>query len=315
MTKIRLFLFASYDRDAIIDDYVIYYLAELSKLGDIIFVTDNDNSDAQAKKVKPYTIHQIIGKHGEYDFGSYKRAYFWARDNDLLSKYDWVYLVNDSAYGPTSDLKPIVEKLENSGSDAVGMFMLDYSRPHIQSWFVGLSSSIFLSDWFNEFMKSVKHENHKDLIIEKYEIGLSELIKKHGHKLNPLVKYRLNWPYLNPIWVLNHGVPFVKKAAFYNNDSNFIGSIKNIIGSIKCTNKKLAELIENNLTRTVDPEVIRNFKNRRFQYVFFDLINKSFLSIRGRYKKNGNYRFLIRLFHLPIFYISIPKSIAFKRNK
>ena len=38
----RLFLFAGYDKDGIIDDALIYYLSELSKYGDIIVYIDND---------------------------------------------------------------------------------------------------------------------------------------------------------------------------------------------------------------------------------------------------------------------------------
>ena len=38
MANKRLFLFAGFDRDNIVDDTLIYYIQALSKLGDIIFV-------------------------------------------------------------------------------------------------------------------------------------------------------------------------------------------------------------------------------------------------------------------------------------
>ncbi len=309
MKSKRLFLFASYDRDAIIDDYVIYYLAELSKLGDIIFVTDNDNSDAEIARVKPYTIHQIIGKHGEYDFGSYKRAYVWARDNDLLSKYDWVYLVNDSAYGPTSDLKPIVEKLENSGSDAVGLFYHDYlDEAYLQSWFIGLKPKIFKSRWFDHFISDVKKEKTKELVVEMYEMKFTKLLKEKKHTISFITKHKKNQTFIDPIWALNSGIPFIKKASFYNIEGEFLDNVQ-------WGNDDLERAVKKNITRVMDQDVLKNMRNRRFRFVFFDLINKSFLSIRGRYKKNGNYRFLIRLFHLPIFYMSVPKKWAIKEDK
>ena len=41
----RLFLFAGYDRDGIVDDSLLWYLKSLSGLGDIVFVMDNDATD------------------------------------------------------------------------------------------------------------------------------------------------------------------------------------------------------------------------------------------------------------------------------
>ena len=45
-------------------------------------------------------------RHSEYDFGSYKRAYNWAQENLDTAEYEFVYLVNDSVYGPLFDLNP-----------------------------------------------------------------------------------------------------------------------------------------------------------------------------------------------------------------
>ena len=84
----RLFLFAGYDRDGIVDDSLLWYLKSLSGLGDIVFVMDNDATDVEIEKVRqiPNVLYANAVRHGEYDFGSYKRAYIWARDNKLLEK-------------------------------------------------------------------------------------------------------------------------------------------------------------------------------------------------------------------------------------
>ena len=49
MTK-RLFLFASYDKNNVIDDTVVHYIKHLSTLGDIIFVMDNYTPPSELKK-------------------------------------------------------------------------------------------------------------------------------------------------------------------------------------------------------------------------------------------------------------------------
>ena len=72
-------IFASFDKDNIIDDYVVYYLKELSKFADIIYVADNYISEFELYKIKEYAIKTITIPHGEYDFGSYKRGYIYAK--------------------------------------------------------------------------------------------------------------------------------------------------------------------------------------------------------------------------------------------
>ena len=88
-------------------------MSELSKYGDVIVCMDNNLHQSEIAKLKPFTIHTIAMRHGEYDFGSYKRAFQYARDNDLLQNYDVIYLVNDSVFGPLSDIKQTLQKLQN----------------------------------------------------------------------------------------------------------------------------------------------------------------------------------------------------------
>ena len=141
--KNRLFIFASYDRDGIIDETLLYYLRALSELGDIIFTMDNDISSTELDKVKkiPNVISATASRHGEYDFGSYKRGYEYAEKNNLLKDYKFIYLVNDSVFGPLFNLKPILERMERENAgNAFGMMGLhstvneQYGYPdHVQS--------------------------------------------------------------------------------------------------------------------------------------------------------------------------------------
>ena len=108
----RLAIFAGYDKDGIIDDYVIYYIKELKKIADIIYVSDCDIIESELEKISPYCIHMINGRHREYDFGSYKRGYLYARDNNLLNNYHYLIFCNDSMYGPFFEFEPIFEEME-----------------------------------------------------------------------------------------------------------------------------------------------------------------------------------------------------------
>lgn len=180
MTK-RLFIFAGYDPQGIIDDTLIYFLTELSKLGDIVFTMDNECTAQEIKKLDaiPNILHANIARHGEYDFGSYKRGFMWAKENDILRKYDWIYLVNDSCYLLRSPDK-MINYLENSGHKMTGAVENDKWKHHIQSFFVGLAPEIFTTDWFAGFMSHIHHETKKGTIVLKYEAGLSKLVLQHG---------------------------------------------------------------------------------------------------------------------------------------
>lgn len=218
----RLFLFAGYDCDGIVDDSLLWYLKALSGLGDIVFVMDNDATDVEIEKVRqiPNVLYANAVRHGEYDFGSYKRAYIWARDNKLLEKYDWVYLVNDSVLGPLFDLKPIVEDLESRGVDLTGLISYREKNicEHLQSWFVGLSQHIATAEFFNDFICSVKQEKNKSVICAKYEFQLTNRAVRRGYKFSAYLdteKYldeTYHLMYHEPLLTLCLGCPFLKKS-------------------------------------------------------------------------------------------------------
>ena len=177
----RLFLFAGFNKDCIIDDALVYYVKNLSRYGDVILCMDCDCPKKETEKLKNYTIHTIAKRHGEYDFGSYKRCFKYAKDKKLLNKYDYVYLVNDSVFGPMFDIKQTIKNIESLKTDAAGIVISNHkTHSFMESWFVRLNKKIFLSTWFDAFMNSVKKETNKDDVTIKYEHGLSNLIKNVG---------------------------------------------------------------------------------------------------------------------------------------
>ena len=206
-SKKRLFLFAAYDKFGIVDNTLLHYLNSLSALGDIVLVMDNDLSASEQNKLKTVSnlLHSSAVPHGEYDFGSYKRAYNWAHKNKILSKYDWVYLVNDSVYGPLSDISGILKDLESR---------------EVQSWFVGLSHRVANADFLYNFMNSVRTQGTKQLVVLKYEVGLSQLIMQHGYRMSTYISGQngevCHAIYDKPIEMLKAGLPFVKKTALQN---------------------------------------------------------------------------------------------------
>lgn len=229
-TPKRLFLFAGYDKNGIIDDALIYYVSALSKFGDVVVCMDSDCSKTETDKLKPYIIHTIAKRHGEYDFGSYKRNFQYARDKKLLDKYDNVYLVNDSVFGPMFDMTNTIKDIESKPTDAVGMIISKHkTHAFMESWFVKLNKKIFTSQWFDEFISSVQLQPTKAKITIKYEHGLTNLIQNNNCSWDGLFTYRGRYTYNKPYGLFKHGCPFVKKASFTRHNGDCGKQIKYIL--------------------------------------------------------------------------------------
>lgn len=225
-----LFLFAGYDKEGIVDDALIYYVSNLAKIGDVVVCMDCDCEKSEIDKLKPFAIHTIAQRHGEYDFGSYKRAYQYAKDKDILKNYDYVYLVNDSVFGPMFDMTKIFTKMEQTNKDAVGLVVSKHkTHTFMESWFVQLNKKIFTSDWFDEFISNVQREDYKFIITVKYEHGLTNLIRQNKCSFDGIYHINGRKTYNQPKSLFRHGCPFVKKLSFTRHNGALGGQIKYIL--------------------------------------------------------------------------------------
>ena len=253
----RLFLLAGYDKDCIIDDALIYYAKQLSKHGDVVLCMDCDCHKSEIDKIKKHTIHTIAKRHGEYDFGSYKRAFQYARDKKILNNYDYVYLVNDSVFGPTLDIKQTLKNIENIKTDAAGLVVSKHkTHSFMESWFVRLNKKVFISQWFDEFMSSVGPEVHKYIVTIKYEHGLTDLIQKNNCSWAGLYTIYGRETYNNPKHLYKKGCPFIKKLSFTRHNGALGGQIKYILNHI---NQNVSSVIMNTANRLYGKEYMNWF--------------------------------------------------------
>lgn len=214
MTR-RLFLFAGYDKHGIIEDALIMYTRALKKFGDIVVCMDSDCASSELKKLNTIALHAMAARHGEYDFGSYKRAYNWAQQNLDLNEYDFIYMINDSMYGPLFDLKPYFKKMESGTNDAFGLVKNPHhTSPHIQSWFIGMRKSVFMSNWFNDLLQSVRHHEDKGSVTILYEHGFTKRLIENHLSWDALYSAPRRSIYNRVKYFYKKKMPFIKKLAF-----------------------------------------------------------------------------------------------------
>ena len=157
----RLCIFAHWDRDNKIDDYVIYYIKALKEVCEtIIFVSDCNLEASETSKLDNIADFVLAQKHGEYDFGSYKRGFLFAKEKGL--QFEELLLVNDSYFGPFTSLKIIFDEMAKRKCDFWGLtdfnkvpvkkigsyYLKTVTESHIQSYFLDLKKSVLNSKKF-----------------------------------------------------------------------------------------------------------------------------------------------------------------------
>src|SRR5690606_532310 len=69
----RICLFAGYDADGVVDDYVVRYVRELSRHADVYYLADCWMEPEELEKLWPFVKGAWAERHGTYDFGSWSR--------------------------------------------------------------------------------------------------------------------------------------------------------------------------------------------------------------------------------------------------
>ena len=272
--KRRLVIYAAYDADGFVDKADIYYIQALQEVADnIIYIADNELIAGEAEKISKEVYYIKAEKHGEYDFGSYKRGFMYAKEHGMLDDIDELILCNDSCYAPIHPFKPIFDKMQNEQIDFWGITENIEIARHIQSYFMVFRPQVFKSQEFENFLASVKPQKQVRDVIENYEIGISQSLIKANFICKAYIPYPQQYPLPKrkgknltacPIWMINQGSPVVKKKSFQERLSNREGYFK-LRGMIKSINPLLAEIIS---TKSIWCAILRDNKERvkRFFY-------------------------------------------------
>ncbi len=292
--KRRLAIYAAYDADGFVDKADIYYIRALQEVADnIIYIADNELIAGEAEKISKEVNYIKAEKHGEYDFGSYKRGVMYAKEQGMLEDIDELILCNDSCYAPVHSFKPIFAKMQKEQIDFWGITENIEIARHIQSYFMVFRPQVFKAKVFENFLASVKPQKQVRDVIENYEIGLSQTLIKAQFKCKAYIPYPERYPLpikgatnltACPIWMINQGSPIVKKKSFQEKISNEEGffKLKKVIQSV---NPSIAEIIS---LRKVYQALIKDYQ-KRLQRFFY----------QKKQTKSG--KIIIKICKLPIY--------------
>ncbi|MBL3675738.1 glycosyltransferase [Paracoccus sp. KCTC 42845] len=245
----RVAVFASYSADGILPPQVIPYLEGLKPLtAGIVVVCDNDLLPSELEKLSGLAVHVITGRHGEYDFGSYKRGVAWAREAGLLDQADDLILCNDSCYGPVQSFAPMFATMEGKGLDFWGATDSHEFSYHLQSYFVVLTRRVFTSAAFMTFINGVTKQDNVQKVIINYEIGLTKILLEEGFAAAALIPnylaglHKKDPTYDNitlfPLYALERGLPLLKVKVMRNASMNTDGASR-VLSWLRNNDEKL----------------------------------------------------------------------------
>lgn len=227
-------LFNHYNSNKTINSYVFKILDYFASLHcETILIS---NSPVETEEGKNLLRDSFKGMYVErentgYDFGAWQYA---IKKNLVPPDVDYLFLVNDSVFGPLSNIDPILQKMNADHSiDFWGLTDSYENGWHLQSYFLCFKRNVFLSDAFNDFFNQDFHSFDKDQVINYGEISLTTKLQEAGFKGKAFVDYntlvRNNNSFAtnrNPMLyyavqlIERFNFPFIKKAFVINNSEN-----------------------------------------------------------------------------------------------
>lgn len=248
----RVCLFAGYDQDGVIDDYVVDYLREMSRHADVYYLADGFILPEQLRRLDEVARGAWAVPHGAYDFGSYSML---ARDLvgwDTIDGYDEVVLANDSGF-LIRPLDEVFSEMDSRTCDWWGLqmtrhdferhsngglplpidevkacmvgerFMSELDHLHISSYFLVFRKPVLQDPGFRKRLDGVSPQSQKVLVIYKYEIGLSRYLMCRGFDFSTFVDAL--YPF-HPLYtaqyfdLLELGFPILKRNFLSENSRN-----------------------------------------------------------------------------------------------
>jgi lipopolysaccharide biosynthesis protein len=183
----RLCIFAHFDQDNAVDDYVFSYLESLGQVcTKIVFVTTSVLAEIASARLGQYCDLIITRENRGYDFASWQVGI----KKESLLDYDEILLCNDSVYGPLFPLEEAFKSMSEKDCDFWGMTESNQISYHLQSYFLVFRKSVLLSLVFQTFWKNVAIQASKMTIIRTYEVGLSKVLLEAGFKAGVYATYR-----------------------------------------------------------------------------------------------------------------------------
>jgi lipopolysaccharide biosynthesis protein len=161
----RALIYAHWDRDGVVDPYVLHALQEYRAVVDrIVFVSTHCTSPSPelASLVDEVIVRENVG----FDFASWREGLLRLD----MQAYDEILFTNSSVYGPLWPIAGCLAAVAARQSDLWGMTVSREPEVHLQSYFMGMSRRLLASDCGKRLWDGVRLVPTKRDAIDAYEL-------------------------------------------------------------------------------------------------------------------------------------------------
>ncbi|WAC29201.1 rhamnan synthesis F family protein [Ancylobacter sp. SL191] len=175
-------LYAHFAPHSGVSDMVVRQLRAYAGLGfRIVFISSAPRLDATDRAAIAEHVELILHRRNfGLDFGAWSDAL--ALRPELLDGADELLLVNDSVLGPFSPLDDMMDRLRAGGDGLFGLTDSVQYAPHLQSYFLLARGEAAIDDVAG-FLHDQRLTANKRVVIERFEVGLSEHMRDLGHRV------------------------------------------------------------------------------------------------------------------------------------
>lgn len=187
MNTNRLGIFAFYEKNGMVEDYVVYLLKELrGSVNRLIFVCNGVLSDRGRRQVKGLVDDITIRENRGYDAGAFREVLLGLMECGQLNGFDEIVLCNDTFFGPFIPLADIFVEMDGRKLDFWGLSSQpksvdfwtgsdDIVPAFIHSFFLVINRKMFADPLFASFWRG--------LAVDKW--NLTQVVKNYEQKFTP----------------------------------------------------------------------------------------------------------------------------------
>lgn len=238
----RACIYFIYDKDGIIDDYILFQLQELRKnVAFLHCVINGTLTENGALALQTIADEIYVRENKGNDIGAYKAAIKKISWNKL-GQYDELVLMNNTCFGP---VYPFQEAFDWASSQDIDFWGLtwglkcdwlgttDYphynkSKVHIQSYFLTLRKPLLGSELLVNFFDEIPEDATYAISGSCYEYAFPGYFEDYGYKGGVYcdINDDYNYPLLyDPVRLLrDYRMPLFKKRSFFHHYTDVLNN-------------------------------------------------------------------------------------------
>ena len=252
-----------YDKDGIVDDYVIYFLKNFKKFCEKIIIVVNGN----LTKAGQYALSEIgevlVRENKGLDAEAYKFALNY-HGFDYYKQFDELVLCNFTVFGPIFPLDKMFSDMSQKECDWWGLYkwytsaFIDYQ--HIPSFFVVYRKKLLQSADFKAYWDSLSEIKDYADSVKEHEQRQTPYYDNLGYKVSTWIdhnKYKDYWNFHWPLYcaddlLIKEKCPFVKRRTYFVENGYYIypKQVNNISKFLANETSYDTNLITKNIIRT-----------------------------------------------------------------